>query len=119
MSILHQEKKKNPLRKRGFFINKNKMPHPPERKLRVEKKRKYVDEYKIKTKCARCNQSFPSICMDFHHIDDRRNGDSSRLIPRMIQGDYSLKRINEEISKCMCLCANCHRIVHLEERQVV
>ena len=95
------------------------MPHPPERSIRVAKKREYVDEYKRNTKCARCHQSFHPVCMDFHHKDDRRGGDEGRLIRKMVNSDYSIKRINEEIEKCVCLCSNCHRLLHYEEEMVL
>ena len=60
--------------------------------------------------CADCGNSFPSICMDFHHIKDKRFDMS-----RALAVTSSIKKIQEEIDKCVLLCACCHRIRHKDD----
>lgn len=67
-------------------------------------KRKKMDAYK--TPCAKCSEDRLYI-LDFHHIDPSTKcftiGDSYR-------GDSN--KVQEEVNKCVCLCANCHREFH-------
>ena len=47
--------------------------------------------------------------MHFHH----RNGDDKTTeIGKLLQSSVKMKTANEEIDKCVLLCANCHRIEH-------
>ena len=49
--------------------------------------------------------------MDFHHIEDKKNGMS-----RLLQGGYRWSIIKEELDKCILLCSNCHQEHHFNER---
>lgn len=46
-------------------------------------------------------------CLDFHHLRDKKIE-----VGRLINNGRTDKYILEEISKCVVLCANCHRKVH-------
>ena len=35
----------------------------------------------------------------------------------MLANRYTLDRVYEEIEKCVCLCANCHRVFHFLEKE--
>jgi len=77
-------------------------------KLRQENKAKAV-QYKGSI-CARCGQTFPDCCYDFHHIDVKANNEvPSSVLHR------SWKSITTELDKCIMVCANCHRIIHNED----
>ena|SRR2546423_14788923 len=65
--------------------------------------------------CVRCGFSDPRA-LDFHHRD--ASGKEFSLA-RAWQRSYSRQRILAEIAKCEVLCANCHRIMHAEEREAV
>ena len=58
--------------------------------------------------CQLCGYDRCSEALEFHHLDDKRkdfsisNSGHSR----------SWARVKGEISKCILLCANCHREVH-------
>ena len=56
--------------------------------------------------CIRCGERDAS-CLDYHHVDPTQKvfhlGD--------VRG-RSLKEIDEEIKKCVVVCANCHRKLH-------
>ena len=76
--------------------------------LRV-KKREYIDSKK-NVPCADCGNSYPTKVMDFHHRNESEKDlffESSRMKL------WSIKRIDEELDKCVVLCANCHRIRHI------
>lgn len=57
--------------------------------------------------CCVCSENEPA-CLDFHHLDS--TGKDFNLAHS--RGSHSKKRMMEELSKCACLCANCHRKYH-------
>ena len=76
---------------------------------RRDKKTKWVQ--KFGSKCHDCNLTFVDCVFDFHHVDINGRGkqDPQKLFM------LSDKRIKEELDKCIMLCANCHRMRHLED----
>jgi hypothetical protein len=86
--------------------------HPEKMKARrIESQIKnaaLVDSFK--TKCIRCGNADQRV-LDFHHLHDKDKGVATLRV-----AGYSKARILKEISKCVVLCANCHRIQHWEER---
>jgi hypothetical protein len=61
-------------------------------------------------KCSRCGNSFDLVVYDFHHKDDK-----NKLISHMFI-DNSIIDLVLEVSKCILVCANCHRLIHEEIR---
>jgi len=57
--------------------------------------------------CAFCNER-AGVCLDFHHIDPK----TKEITIGSDKRGVSWERVNEEILKCVVLCANCHRKVH-------
>jgi len=59
-------------------------------------------------KCEVCGYNRCEEALEFHHLktDHKEFGISHKGYTR------SWKRVEEELSKCMLLCANCHREVH-------
>lgn len=77
------------------------------------KKTKWFIDLKKTLKCQECNNDDFRV-LEFHHrADSSKDGNISNLITR-----WSLERVQKEIDKCDVLCANCHRIVHWEERKL-
>ncbi len=66
--------------------------------------RDFVKELKISNPCADCGKFYPSMCMDFDHIGEKKIELSKA--PNLGGPEKILK----EISKCQLVCANCHRI---------
>ena len=58
----------------------------------------------VKTPCAKCGETRLYI-IEFHHINP---GEKERTISQM----RNLDKVREEVKKCVCLCANCHREFH-------
>ena len=75
--------------------------------------RKWFQEYKESLKCSRCgyskeqNKGFSSHALQFHHVKDK-----SFEISNAISRGYAMKRIINEIKKCVVLCARCHAEHH-------
>lgn len=55
--------------------------------------------------CILCGEN-DIVCLDFHHINGK-----DFTIGKQIN-NVSFDKIKEEVSKCVVLCANCHRKVH-------
>lgn len=71
----------------------------------------WFKEYKKTLKCTRCPENHPA-CLDFHHPA----GDKKFNTGQMARNGYSKKKVLEEVSKCVVLCANCHRKEHNKGR---
>lgn len=71
----------------------------------VKKKKKAV-EY-LGGICRRCGHKYPYVVFDFHHKGnkDYRWND--------LRG-YAWVHIKKELQKCILLCANCHRLEHMD-----
>jgi hypothetical protein len=57
--------------------------------------------------CSICNER-DGRCLDFHHV----SGKKEITISVAAQHGWNKDRITEELTKCIVLCANCHRKVH-------
>ena len=77
---------------------------------RQNKKTKYVK--KFGSVCLDCEREYIDCVFEFHHIDPKTkiHADPSKVFM------FSDKRIEEELNKCVMLCANCHRIRHHTEK---
>lgn len=87
---------------------KNKQYYIDKSKKNINILREKCNEYKRELVCFDCGYSFkehPSVC-DFHHTDDNKEASPARI------SRQSWNKFLEEISKCIPLCANCHRIRH-------
>ena len=64
--------------------------------------------------CFGCERAGPAALFDFHHMDakDKGFGIGQDGIPR------SWERVVAELEKCVMLCANCHREVHVGVRTI-
>lgn len=72
--------------------------------------REYVLEYLSSHPCSNCGETDPRV-LEFHHEGEKEN-EVSRLMGR----GASLDALIAEISKCIVLCANCHRKLTSDER---
>ena len=77
------------------------------KKQRVEKNQKFLIE-KRSNPCYCCQEIHPQEIMEFHHIDGNPDYRVSNLLGN------SLKRLKEEIDKCVLVCPNCHTKIHRE-----
>lgn len=58
--------------------------------------------------CADCNTAYPNAVFDFHHKDTTKKLYTIALM------HTSWPKLLLELTKCIMLCANCHRVRHSE-----
>jgi hypothetical protein len=75
--------------------------------------REFIDELKHGKVCARCGNADPRV-LDFHHVEP---GHKRWQISVLAKNEVGRQAILAELAKCEPLCANCHRILHWEERE--
>lgn len=105
--------------RRIYIREYNKQWYQRNRERRLQKRRQYSEElkrwlniYKSKLRCILCGESHPA-CIQFHH---RNREEKSFGIGGIVRKTYvSIKRLEEELSKCEVLCGNCHAIHHWRE----
>ena len=81
-------------------------------KKRWHERTEIIQQLKTGMSCTRCGNDDIRV-LDFHHLD-RTTKEAS--VSDMIRRGWGKDRIIQEIAKCEVLCANCHRILHWEER---
>ncbi|MEF8812708.1 MAG: HNH endonuclease [Halovenus sp.] len=69
--------------------------------------RSWLSDYKRLHDCSRCGETDPR-CLVFHHESDNKRD----TIANMVSGGRSKRDIERELTKCILLCANCHRAEH-------
>lgn len=76
------------------------------------KAQEIIDYLKENKKCEKCGFDKYKCALDFHHIDS-----TQKEFNISTGGRRSLKRLKNEIEKCIVLCSNCHRIFHYLEKR--
>ncbi|MCU0678509.1 MAG: hypothetical protein MUF19_02920 [Candidatus Pacebacteria bacterium] len=76
------------------------------------KRRSVIDERKEALGCERCGIKDARV-LEFHHRDSQTK---DFAIADYYYHQFGLGRLENELAKCSVLCANCHRILHYEER---
>ena len=81
----------------------------------VRKRRRKVRKWPFNIKGGRCSHCGYDRCieaLDFHHLDPTQKdfGISSKGYTR------SWEKIHKELDKCILVCANCHRELHVKSQ---
>jgi hypothetical protein len=66
-----------------------------------------VARKKLNSGCKDCGYDENPIALEYHH---KNSSEKYMDISTMITQGLSIKRINEEIEKCIVLCSRCHKI---------
>lgn len=91
-------------------------------KRKNDRRRELFDWFrnlKSTTGCANCHESRYQ-CLEYHHLNsstkhaNKRGSTRNMTITKLIVNGSSITTILAEISKCVLLCANCHRKIHYE-----
>lgn len=96
---LRDKLKNDPEYKKRHYDNKQK---------RTDVNRKLLQEIKENSPCSACGVYYPSCCMEHHHLDPSTK---EHQVSKMISAN-SWSKIEQEISKCILVCSNCHRKIH-------
>ena len=93
---------------RKLYRKQHRKEHPEihiQQALRRQKRRgDWLNQQK--TSCIICGES-EACCIDFHHkTPEQKNFTIGK------KRSLNIETLQEEINKCVCLCANCHRKVH-------
>lgn len=71
-------------------------------------RKKWAIDYKG-GKCVKCGYSKCSRSLVFHHLDPK-----DKDFPPNYGMNFSIKKLTDELDKCILICANCHGEVHDE-----
>lgn len=82
---------------------KHKEQYKERNQLQKQKTRLLINQAKDNG-CAKCGER-EKACLDFHHL-----GEKDMTVSAML--GMNEQRVRFEISKCIVLCANCHRKLH-------
>ena len=85
---------------KSYYLDKN--------KRRKKSVKEWYEKIKRGLKCSVCSED-DIICLDFHHPDPTTK---EFPIAECIHRRVSIKRLENEIQKCIVLCSNCHRKLH-------
>jgi Zn finger protein HypA/HybF involved in hydrogenase expression len=103
---------------KNYYQNKDKEVSESQKQYWREKalqhnkeRRHFVKEYKSKCSCKKCGDARPYV-LDFHHIDP-----STKLFDLGDTSKKGIKKLQEEIDKCVVLCKNCHSEFHYLEKE--
>lgn len=107
MPLKDLKKRKEYQRKAGRdHYEKNKQDYIERAAERKKVHRAAWSAFKSSLSCVYCGFSHPQA-LDFHHIIKTNHRKVHKLA-----SDGSLKAAMDEIKKCICLCSNCHRVLH-------
>ncbi len=98
---------KKPLYDRNYY-QRNREAIVADRTQRRREVAEWFSAVKTTFSCVRCGEDDPA-CLDFHHRDPNEKDEA---LGRASTHGWSKARILKEISKCVVLCANCHRKLH-------
>lgn len=76
-----------------------------------QKRKKKLAVERMGGKCSICGYDKCLSALDFHHIDPNTKEES----PSYIVMRWKFEDCLEELSKCILVCANCHREIHDNE----
>lgn len=76
-------------------------------KLRTNKMKLLITDFKSNG-CKICGEK-DECCLDAHHIDPNKKDIGIAIA---ISRGISMQRFKDELAKCVCVCANCHRKHH-------
>lgn len=71
---------------------------------------KWSDE--LKTQCSICGYNKCKEALEWHHVGNDKDFNISRFVNSNYPSDKNKQRVIDELSKCILVCANCHRELH-------
>ena len=93
---------------KGTRRSECKICHSSYMKNKYQEKKNIINQLKQKQSCAKCGDNRFYV-LDYHHLDPNVK---DMNISRMLSNRSNIKDVEQEIDKCIVLCANCHREFH-------
>ncbi len=75
--------------------------------------REFIRNYKKNKGCEICGYNKHPEILDFHH---KNRNDKNKGVNILMKTLKNIETIKKEIEKCILVCPNCHRELHLMER---
>lgn len=95
-------------KKAGIRRNECKYCHNNYVKQKYKERHEEIEKIKNNLCCAKCGDT-RSYVLDFHH---KIPEEKTKGIAQMMHNNTAWNKIEEEMKKCILLCANCHREYH-------
>jgi len=95
-------------KKQAIYRSENKEQHNTYANNRRNKIREMYDEFMKNKSCLHCGYS-DSRSLVWHHLDPSLKKDG---VVQLVGKKHGWNTIITEINKCICLCHNCHNILH-------
>jgi hypothetical protein len=95
------------------YKDKNKQKEVRDR-LNSERKLWYKQNIQEKLFCCICDEKRIE-CLDFHHLDPSKK---EYGISKITQAWINFTKLFNELDKCICVCANCHRSIHANKIEI-
>jgi hypothetical protein len=114
---MSRDKEKHAIAKHNHYVaNKEKYISASTKAKR--KRIEWLREYKTTHPCVECGEARVP-CLEFHHpeLRDEMGPESKkdRNTISYLATHRGLKVLQEEIKKCVVLCANCHKLEHWDK----
>lgn len=77
-----------------------------------DSRRGWIETLKTEQGCLRCKINDPRV-LEFHHTGIVKKEFN---IADYYYSQFGIDKLKKEIAKCVVICANCHRILHAENR---
>lgn len=98
--------------RKWYANNKNKqIAKTKQRRLELTE---WFKEFKLTQSCVKCSENHPAT-LDFHHLIP---ANKHKNIAILVNSGVSILTLQKELNKCICLCSNCHRKLHWDEKQL-
>ena len=81
---------------------------------------KLLKENNLITNCIVCGYSRENfVAIDFHHINASTKKYNISMKFRNMPNILKHKKYVDELKKCVCLCSNCHRLLHHDDQKII
>tara|TARA_R110000737_G_scaffold306758_1_gene314487 strand:+ start:298 stop:678 length:381 start_codon:yes stop_codon:yes gene_type:complete len=97
-----------------YYKNKYKSTNKLKKKVFEKRNKDFIQRVKKISKCCKCGLNNKPYLLEFHHLDPSTK---YKNVTDLQFNAYGIKRIKEEIRKCVMVCRNCHMEYHHLERQ--
>lgn len=88
--------------------------NPDYQRKQKDKIYSYINYKKLQSGCIKCGYNRCPQALHYHHIDP---ASKVKSVAKMIVDQRPILKIEEEIQKCILLCANCHQETHYSREE--